>query len=524
MNVIQPINEIHKSVVAKKFNKTLPRLNVYIDCEKPTGGIASHINSIKKFSNVNYVDNPNHADIRHWHFGGNARSANVATCHGFYTDRFAYVHKDLVKFINNILHTTFKNTEHVISVSDWVHDGIKEKWGIDSTVIRNGIDYTEFQNNGYDDYIFVSAYDCIEKNPEDIFRIAELMPDKKFKVIVNNHDKFPVLKNVELFNYPQPHHVVKQIMSKSKLVICPSLQEAGPIIILEAFASGKAVVAYDTTGPNEIVSNGHDGILCKTHDIYGMVNACETVWNNPEQYGAAALESSKMFDWRYSAQLLNDIYTKASYPTVSIIMLAYKNQDVLRQAINSCPRWAEVIVGDADGTHKHLVPSWCKYVRIDNINPGANRNQCLKHATGKYIAILDGDDYRFPGTLETQLRYLETHSDVVATCGGCFRNHVDTILWNIDKEEELDVAKWKYQNLIPHSSLVVRKSVMDKVKNYDDKLNYCEDYDIGWRINKHGKVIRLPIIAYYWRYSPTGRSRDMNMEAEYLKRVRDKNG
>jgi hypothetical protein len=350
------------------------------------------------------------------------------------------------------------------------------------------------------------------------------MPNKKFKVIINHHDKFPVLRNVELFNYPQPHHVVKDLMSRSRLVICPSLQEAGPIIILEAFASGKGIVAYDTTGPDEIVHSGRDGILCKTHDIYSMVNACDEIWDNAELYGNAALESAKMFDWRYSIQVLNDIYYEASYPTVSIIILAYKNTETLLQAINSCPKWAEIIIGDADGTHKNLVPSHCKYMRIKNVNPGANRNECIKHATGKYIAILDGDDYRFPGTLEKQLLYMEAHSDVVATCGGCFRNHVDTVLWGIDAEEELDVSQWKYQNLIPHSSLVVRKSIMDKIKNYDDKLNYCEDYDIGWRINKQGKIIRLPIIAYYWRYSPTGRSRNMNMEAEYLKKVREKNG
>lgn len=64
-----------------------------------------------------------------------------------------------------------------------------------------------------------------------------------------------------------PHRkLIGEIMNADALVF-PSLSEAQPMIILEAMACGKPVVAFDLPFAREIISDMSNGLLVKFNDI-----------------------------------------------------------------------------------------------------------------------------------------------------------------------------------------------------------------------------------------------------------------
>ncbi|HWF35559.1 MAG TPA: glycosyltransferase [Solirubrobacteraceae bacterium] len=53
------------------------------------------------------------------------------------------------------------------------------------------------------------------------------------------------------------------------------------------------------------------------------------------------------------------------------------------------------------------------------IGVAANRDSCLEAARGRYVAWLDSDDERLPGSLSVQLAVLDAHPEVALVHGGC---------------------------------------------------------------------------------------------------------
>ncbi len=96
-------------------------------------------------------------------------------------------------------------------------------------------------------------------------------------------------------------------------------------------------------------------------------------------------------------------------PDISIIIAAYNVERYIERAVNSALAQAaaiEVIAADDGSTDK----TWEALSRINdprlqcirlcsNSGPGAARNACIARASGRWIAILDGDDTFLPGRL-----------------------------------------------------------------------------------------------------------------------------
>src|SRR5689334_18161150 len=112
-------------------------------------------------------------------------------------------------------------------------------------------------------------------------------------------------------------------------------------------------------------------------------------------------------------------------PRVSVVITTYNRAQLLQRAIESARQAGsdlEMIVVDdysSDGT-----PEVCaklrdiRYVRL-NANGGlANaRNVGIAESSSEFIAFLDDDDLRLPGSIEKQLQAL-TANDHAAFCYG----------------------------------------------------------------------------------------------------------
>ena len=117
--------------------------------------------------------------------------------------------------------------------------------------------------------------------------------------------------------------------------------------------------------------------------------------------------------------------------TVSILMLTYNHEAYIAEALDSILMQEvdflyEIVVGEdcsSDNTRQILMDYQTKYpdkfkLLLHDKNIGAFRNMktSLAACTGKYIAILEGDDYWTDRTkLQKQVQFLETNSEYVIT-------------------------------------------------------------------------------------------------------------
>lgn len=69
-----------------------------------------------------------------------------------------------------------------------------------------------------------------------------------------------------------------EVFAQSSIVCLPSTYGEGvPKVLIEAAASGRALVAYDTPGCREIVRHGHNGLLVSVGSISALADAVRTL-------------------------------------------------------------------------------------------------------------------------------------------------------------------------------------------------------------------------------------------------------
>lgn len=118
-------------------------------------------------------------------------------------------------------------------------------------------------------------------------------------------------------------------------------------------------------------------------------------------------------------------------PDISVIIPSYNRAHCLQRAIDSCMNQtrpdAEVIViddGSTDDTGQVVAAltqqygeERVRYIHQDNAGACVARNVGLEQARGRYIQLLDSDDYLGPRKFELQLAALEASGRPVAVCG-----------------------------------------------------------------------------------------------------------
>lgn len=88
--------------------------------------------------------------------------------------------------------------------------------------------------------------------------------------LMNISEKLNVSKNILFLGHRRD---VPQLMSVFDLVVQPSLTEGISIVILEAMASSKAIIATDVGGNSTLVENNNSGILIPPRDSEKLADA-----------------------------------------------------------------------------------------------------------------------------------------------------------------------------------------------------------------------------------------------------------
>jgi len=205
-----------------------------------------------------------------------------------------------------------------------------------------------------------------------------------------------------------------------------------------------------------------------------------------------------------------------SNPDVSVILPTYNRADTLPRAISSVlcqtlDTFELVVVDDgSDNDVEHIINDFSDS-RIEfyahGANKGANaaRNTGLEHSNSNMIAFIDSDDEWHRDKLKIQLDYLSASpSDRVAVYCDYNMHHqsmrrrirnVIKRVWPYDYQKVSTGGAELIEDLLMiqldvggASNLMVRKTVLDDIGGFDERLRRHTDWDLLIRLLQRGNI------------------------------------
>ncbi len=200
---------------------------------------------------------------------------------------------------------------------------------------------------------------------------------------------------------------------------------------------------------------------------------------------------------------------------ISVIIPTHNRANLLKRAIRSIQNQTlpvnEIIIvsdGSTDNT-KDVVSAMQKRdsrIKFISYYPGRNgnyaRNRGLESATGTYIAFLDDDDEWLPQKTEKQMKLFEEDSSIGLVYGAQNCIYVDCNLKYVTKPSwkgNLSERIFIHNDIGTPSQVIIKKSLLDQVGNFDLNLRALQDYDLWIRCCQNAKIsfIKEPCINYY---------------------------
>jgi glycosyltransferase-like protein len=226
-----------------------------------------------------------------------------------------------------------------VTVSEYWQKRLKEEFGVDSTVIHNGIDLQRFDpgehaDSGREgiDILFVGGLEA-RKGLEHLLLAAEKVlpshPDLRLTVLGRSgltsgksYDEkrfFSILakrlgigRNVRFLEQIEDEQL-PALYSLCDIFVLPSRMEGWGLAIMEAMAMQKPVVATSVGGIPELVKDGETGYLVEFGDVLGLSESISRLIEDPElraEMGRKGRESVEGYTWESAAKKTLGLYEK----------------------------------------------------------------------------------------------------------------------------------------------------------------------------------------------------------------------
>ena len=227
----------------------------------------------------------------------------------------------------------YTNSRHYIAVSHWTKDQVLRHQSVDAQrvqVIYNGVDHGIFTpHNGHlADEHFPRLVDI--ENPKILF-LSRVTASKGAYMLMkaiprilhevdahfifagpggkllgsNNQNSITELGYVD-------HYITPSLYALADIFILPSFYENFPLSLLEAMASGRAVIASNVGGIPEAIEHRHNGFLIQAGSIEDIVYATKTLIRDDRLRSTlghnARLTVEDRFDWGQVVARVLDYY------------------------------------------------------------------------------------------------------------------------------------------------------------------------------------------------------------------------
>ena len=201
---------------------------------------------------------------------------------------------------------------------------------------------------------------------------------------------------------------------------------------------------------------------------------------------------------------------------VSAVILTHNRKQLVLRAIDSVLNQSFmniecIVVDDAsdDGTKEELsIRKDIIYIYIPKEeSQGGNyaRNVGINAAKGKYVAMLDDDDYWLPTKIEKQVALIEEKDCGLVYCGMRPEYvHSDGSVTYVDwpplEEGQGDLStKILSRIYLITSGIMVSRNLLEKVGGFDVKVRYWQEYELSIRLAQLTKFYAVNECLYVYR-------------------------
>ena len=201
-------------------------------------------------------------------------------------------------------------------------------------------------------------------------------------------------------------------------------------------------------------------------------------------------------------------------PRVSVIMNCLNGERYLREAMESVfaqtyTDW-EIVFWDNASTDAsaEVAKGYGDRVRYfrseETCSLGKARNLAIAQARGEYVALLDCDDAWLPEKLDKQVPLGDADPLVSLIYSDSFFIDQDgAVIGRSFKQAppppgDAFIGLLTRRNFIPCLTILMRRTVVEKVGGFNPALGYAEDFDLSLRILREHKAafVREPLAQY----------------------------
>lgn len=231
-------------------------------------------------------------------------------------------------------------------------------------------------------------------------------------------------------------------------------------------------------------------------------------------------------------------------PQVTVIIPSYNCEAYIDQTLDSIlaqqgldiGRDLEILVVDDGSTDRtrELVAARGTPVRLlPQANAGvcAARNHGLREARGRFICLMDHDDYWYPHKLASQMALLESHPETGVV-------YSSFVLWHRSAEGDFpapagfdtgpegidpDYSGWIYHQFLIDcwmltSTAMFRAEVFERCGVFDEALPYSEDWDLWLRVAREYPFLKQTRATTLYRQHPLQGNRKVR-DVDYRTRL-----
>ena len=212
--------------------------------------------------------------------------------------------------------------------------------------------------------------------------------------------------------------------------------------------------------------------------------------------------------------------TKFEYePKISILVPMFKTPYNFFEELVDClieqtySNWELCLADGSPEEDQELKPIINKDERIkykflnDNKGIAGNTNECIKMATGDFIALFDHDDLLPLFSLYEVVKCINENPDVEFIYSDEDKiTTLDEPRFNPHFKPDFSLDFLRANNYICHFS-VFKKELMDKLGGERSEYDGAQDFDIIIRMAENtNKIIHIPKVLYHWRVHPNSTS------------------
>jgi glycosyltransferase involved in cell wall biosynthesis len=257
----------------------------------------------------------------------------------------------------------------------------------------------------------IQAVDHLKPNYPDIRCLIVGKGDKNYQykldLLVKNLN---LEDNIEFLGFQED---VNSVLSRFEIFVLPSIREGFGIVLLEAMAMKKAVVASRVGGIPEIVQDGRTGLLVPPGNSIAIADAIHRLIENESlrhQFEKAGYDRiCQDFSRQKMIEEISTVYTRLAHqpsdrikvpnilfkPKISALIITLNEEKNIKDCLDHLDWVDEIIVVDAesqDKTEEICSKYPVKWFKRPWPGFGPQKNFGIEQAKGDWILIVDADE------------------------------------------------------------------------------------------------------------------------------------